>query len=136
MDGNPNNEILEMLKKHYKVVKNSDGSYTVHTGSGTYSLKAITDNDPFKPAITEGREKKTINPFGNIGEDDINPNINPKLGKKGKIRGMFPEENDSSSDSNPQIGIDPIYPSKGKKRGPEPDPDHEYFGGDMYYSKK
>jgi len=134
-DDKPDQELLEFLKTRYRVESGADGTFVVHTNAGTYSFQSlgqVPSSDPFRPLINDKREQKEVNPFGNIGEDDANPNFHPKLTKKGKMRGMFPGDDDTASDEDPRLWIDPAYPSKGKRKGPEPDPDHEYYGKDMY----
>lgn len=162
MDDKPNDDVLELLRKRFEVKDGPDGSFTVYTRSGTYLITKIDssspvsasasnypqslikedisesqtsgNDNPFAPLIKNEDEKERFSPFGRIGEDDIAPDLDPKLKKKSRIKGMMPSpDNLNSSDGSPFIDVDPAYPSKKKKdRGPEPDPDHYDPGRNVF----
>lgn len=134
-------DFIEFLMKHYKAKPNPDGSYTVETSNGVYRIArqlptaASSECASFKqeggfdgiPIPRNRRDSRAI------GDDDVYPNLDNRIRRHHKVKGMFPEpgeilghaDSDSSSETNPLINIDPPFPSKNKhKRFPEPDPDH------------
>ncbi|WUR04003.1 proteasome inhibitor PI31L [Vairimorpha necatrix] len=136
-------DYIQSLKKDFKLVKINDHTYILHKNKKTleltpdkmYNIQEINDilNVSY-PDISYDRNledlgsknKGILNGFGNVGEDDLHPQIGRRKGKKkGAI--FSPEEFKEEEDSD---GIDKtdIFPLK-KKR----DPDSDHFkktGGD------
>ncbi|ELA41831.1 uncharacterized protein VICG_01183 [Vittaforma corneae ATCC 50505] len=156
MSNSSSDDLLEFLKKHFKVRMESDGSFTVYTNSGTYLIskadsssfvnastsgqsqalarehrpsepQTSKEDSLFEPLIKDKPGEEHISPFGKIGADDIAPNFDQKLKKKSKVKGMVASpDNLDSSDDNPFINVDPAYPSK-KKKDRGPEPDPDHY---------
>lgn len=134
---------IEFLMRHYKVCENTDGSYTVETSNGTYSVVRQFKSGTLPTQFDASKREESFNktPISRdrkdrryvIGRDDVRPDFDCRIGRKHKIKGMFPDQGempnpdgdfDSSSEANPLISVDPAFPSKSRhKKFPEPDPD-------------
>lgn len=133
-------KLVDKLRERYDVKKISEDTYSVSNGERSIEIHKSDVYDPAEIDRFFDGTHRAIGDFGHVGEDDLFPDFGtrnvfhrkratprgPLVGPGSSIfRPVEEDRHDSSEEeSNPLVRIDPITPSRRRRKGFEPDPDH------------
>ena len=134
------NDLLNYISERYPIRKEEDGSYTIFCLDSPekklFSIKRIEEplfpNTQGNSSNSSNRSEDDLfsskNKINSIGRDDVEPNFNTKITRKGTIQGMFP---DFENTKKPLIDTDIPLPGNKKKNNKNgrkyPEPDNDDF---------